>query len=64
MASGSGVILAEAIHTLADVMNQTLLYLGVVRSDEADVEFQYEYGRERFIWSLISAVGIFSWGAA
>ena len=63
MASGSGVILAEAIHTLADVMNQTLLYLGIVRSSkEADVEFQYGYGRERFIWSLISAVGIFFLG--
>ncbi len=61
--TGSGSMLSEAIHSLADVMNQVLLYLGVVKADrKADDEHQYGYGRERFIWALMSAVGIFFLG--
>ena len=61
--TGSGSMLSEAIHSLADVMNQVLLYLGVVKADRAaDDEHQYGYGRERFIWALMSAVGIFFLG--
>ena len=61
--TGSGSMLSEAIHSLADVMNQTLLYLGVVKAERAaDDEYQYGYGRDRFVWSLMSAVGIFFLG--
>ena len=61
--TGSGSMLSEAIHSLADVMNQTLLYLGVVKAErKADDEYQYGYGRDRFVWSLMSAVGIFFLG--
>ena len=61
--TGSGAMFAEAVHTLADVLNQGLLLLGIVRSGkEATDKYQYGYSQERFVWALISAVGIFFLG--
>lgn len=61
--TGSGSMLAESIHSLADVLNQSLLYLGVKRAARAPDSTQARgYGREQFVWSLISAVGIFFLG--
>jgi solute carrier family 30 (zinc transporter), member 9 len=61
--TGSGAMLSESIHSFADLMNQALLYIGIKRGDRvADKEFQYGYGRERFVWALMSAVGIFFMG--
>ncbi len=61
--TGSGSMLSEAIHSVADVINQVLLFIGLVRgSKEADAAYQYGYGRERYIWALMSAVGIFFLG--
>ncbi len=61
--TGSGAMLSEGIHSLADVLNQTLLLVGIVRSERpADEEYRYGYGQERFVWALISAVGIFFLG--
>ncbi len=61
--TGSGAMLSEAIHTLADLLNQILLLVGIVRSDRVpDQEFQYGYMAERYVWALISAVGIFFLG--
>jgi zinc transporter 9 len=61
--TGSGTMLSEAIHTVADVMNQVLLLVGIVRSQrDPDEDFEYGYGRERFVWALMSAVGIFFLG--
>ena len=61
--TGSGTMLSEAIHSFADVMNQGLLFVGVKRSAKApDAMFQFGYGRERFVWALMSAVGIFFMG--
>ena len=63
--TGSGAMLSEAIHSLADLMNQGLLYVGIKRGNRAaDSDFQYGYGRERFVWALMSAVGIFFMGCA
>ncbi|MGB0646134.1 MAG: cation diffusion facilitator family transporter [Bradymonadia bacterium] len=63
--TGSGAMLSEAIHSLADLMNQGLLYVGIKRGNRAaDKDFQYGYGRERFVWALMSAVGIFFMGCA
>lgn len=63
LSTGSSAMLAEGIHSLADVMNQSLLYIGVIKSENhPDKEHSSGYGRERFIWSLISAVGIFFLG--
>ncbi|MEE2830674.1 MAG: cation diffusion facilitator family transporter [Myxococcota bacterium] len=61
--TGSATMLSEAIHSAADVGNQSLLALGIKRSRaEATPEHPYGYSRERFIWALISAVGIFFLG--
>ncbi len=58
--SGSSALFSEAVHSLADTANQFLLLVGVKRSTkEADKFFPYGYGRERFVWALISACGIF-----
>ena len=62
--SGSSAMFSEAVHSLADTLNQSLLLIGVRRSrKEADEEFGYGYGFERFFWALISACGIFFVGA-
>ena len=56
-------MLSEGIHTLADVLNQILLMVGIVRSDKRpDEDHAYGYMAERYIWALISAVGIFFLG--
>jgi zinc transporter 9 len=61
--SGSGTMLAEGIHSAADVANQSLLALGMKRSARpADKQHPEGYGQEAFVWSLISAVGIFFLG--
>ncbi len=58
--TGSGALFSEAIHSFADTANQFLLVIGVRQSSKAaDKEFNYGYGKERFIWALISACGIF-----
>ena len=60
LVSGSGALFSEAIHSLADTANQSLLLIGVQRSvKEPNKLFPFGYGRERFIFALISACGIF-----
>ncbi|MCR9202055.1 MAG: cation diffusion facilitator family transporter [Planctomycetaceae bacterium] len=62
-ATGSGAMFSEAVHTFADVLNQILLLVGIKRSStEANDDFAYGYGAERYVWALISAVGIFFLG--
>jgi zinc transporter 9 len=59
----STAMMSEAIHTAADLLNQILLFVGIVRSTKsADPEFDYGYAAERYVWALISAVGIFFLG--
>ena len=61
--SGSGSMFGEAIHTLADLMNQILLYVGLTRAERPPTpEHPYGFAAESFIWALISAVGIFFLG--
>ena len=61
--TGSAAMLSEAIHSVADTLNQLLLLIGVMRAGkEADTAFHYGYGREAHVWALISAVGIFFLG--
>ncbi len=58
--SGSAALFSEAIHSIADTSNQFLLLVGVYKSTkQADEDYNYGYGRERFVWALISACGIF-----
>lgn len=63
-ASGSSAMLAESIHSLADIGNQLLLRTGIQRSKKAPSALHpYGYMKDKFVWSLISAVGIFCLGA-
>lgn len=62
--SGSSAMAAEAAHSAVDSINEVLLLTGLRRSARvADRRHPLGYGRERFFWSLITAVTIFGAGA-
>lgn len=62
--TSSHVMLAELVHSVADFANQALLAYGLSSSRRApDALHPYGYSKERFVWSLISAVGIFCLGS-
>lgn len=62
--SGSGAMFSEAVHSGADAGNQMLLFLGIRSSERpADATFHYGYGGDRYLYSLLSAVGIFVFGS-
>jgi zinc transporter 9 len=62
--SGSGAMFSEAVHSAADAANQGLLWVGIRSSERpADNMFHYGYGYDRYLFSLLSAVGIFVFGA-
>lgn len=51
-------MLAEALHSVADILNQLLLRIGVLQAMRAPTQqHPYGYMRDRFVWALISAVG-------
>jgi zinc transporter 9 len=57
--TGSTAIMAEALHSAADITNQSLLVVGIKRSNRAaDSQYPYGFGRSRYIWSLLSATGV------
>jgi cation diffusion facilitator family transporter len=59
----SASMLAEAIHSLADAGNQVLLLVGANRAKrEADELHQFGFGRERYVYSFIVAIVLFSVG--
>ncbi|HWM27057.1 MAG TPA: cation diffusion facilitator family transporter, partial [Woeseiaceae bacterium] len=61
--TGSGSMLAEAIHSYADAGNQVLLYLGLTRSTKpADADHPLGYGKVSYFWSFIVAMLLFSVG--
>ncbi|MDQ4053859.1 MAG: cation diffusion facilitator family transporter [Actinomycetota bacterium] len=61
--TGISSMLAEAIHSVADAGNQALLLVGGRRSRrEATEEHPFGYGRERYIYSFIVAIVLFSVG--
>jgi len=61
--TGSGSMLAEAIHSYADTGNQVLLYLGLRQSQRAaDDEHPLGYGKLSYFWSFIVALLLFSLG--
>ncbi|MDT8407580.1 MAG: cation diffusion facilitator family transporter [Methylococcales bacterium] len=61
--SGSGAMLAEAIHSFADSGNQVLLWVGLKRSAKAATDkHPLGYGRESYIWSMMVAMILFSVG--
>ncbi len=60
----SSSMLAESIHSAADTGNQALLLLGGRLSKrDPDEEFQFGYARERYFWSFVVAMVLFSLGS-
>lgn len=63
--TGSASMLAEAVHSVADTGNEVLLLIGRGRSRRArTLEHPFGYGRERYFYSFIVAVMLFTVGAA
>jgi cation diffusion facilitator family transporter len=61
--TGSGSMLAEAIHSYADTGNQVLLYLGLKQSQKPpDKEHPLGYGKLSYFWSFIVAILLFTMG--
>jgi cation diffusion facilitator family transporter len=62
--TGASSMLAESIHSVADSSNQGLLLLGGSRAKrQADTDHPFGYGRERYFWSFVVALVIFSLGS-
>jgi cation diffusion facilitator family transporter len=61
--TGSAGLLAEGVHSLADTGNQGLLFLGGSRARQpATAEHPFGFGRERYFWSFVVALVLFSMG--
>nr|BFD81121.1 cation diffusion facilitator family transporter [Streptomyces sp. Xyl84] len=59
----SPALLSEAAHSVADSLNEIFLLAALRRSRRpADRRHPFGYGKERFFWSLLAAVGIFVMG--
>jgi cation diffusion facilitator family transporter len=62
--TGAASMLAEAIHSVADSSNQGLLLLGGKRARRAaTAEHPFGYGRERYFWSFVVALVLFTLGS-
>jgi cation diffusion facilitator family transporter len=60
----SSSMLSESIHSLADTGNQALLLLGGRRAKlKATPMHPFGYGRERYFWSFVVALVLFSLGS-
>ncbi|WP_049623188.1 cation diffusion facilitator family transporter [Frateuria defendens] len=61
--TGSGAMLAEAVHSLADCGNQGLLLLGLRQAKRPPSdEFPLGWGRALYFWSFLVAILLFSVG--
>ncbi|WP_266182933.1 cation diffusion facilitator family transporter [Dyella humicola] len=61
--TGSGAMLAEAVHSLADCGNQGLLLLGMRQADRPPSdEYPLGWGRALYFWSFLVAILLFSVG--
>jgi len=61
----SSSMLAESVHSVADAANQLLLLLGARRARRPPTDdHPFGHGRERYFWSFIVALVLFSMGAA
>jgi cation diffusion facilitator family transporter len=62
--TGAASMLAEAVHSMADTINQGLLFLGgSMARRAATAEHPFGYGRERYFWAFIVALVIFTAGS-
>ena len=61
--TGSGAMLAEAIHSAADCGNQTLLLWGLKQSRRApSIDHPLGHGKAIYFWSFVVALMLFSMG--
>ena len=61
--TGSGSMLAEAVHSTADCGNQVLLLFGLNRSKRPpSLDYPLGFGKESYFWSFIVAIMLFSVG--
>lgn len=65
LVTGSGALLAETAHSVADAANQVLLFIGIRRSVRRPTErHPLGYGKERYFWALVVALMLFFGGGA
>jgi cation diffusion facilitator family transporter len=63
LVTGASSMLAESIHSVADTANQGLLFLGGHRAArEPTALHPFGYGRDRYFWSFVVALVLFSVG--
>ncbi|HEY8786290.1 MAG TPA: cation diffusion facilitator family transporter [Candidatus Limnocylindria bacterium] len=61
--TGSGALVAETAHSIADSVNQILLYVGIRRSVQPPTQkHPLGHGKERYFWALIVALFLFFGG--
>lgn len=61
--TGSPALLSEAAHSVADSVNELFLLAGVKHSRRhADARHPFGYGKARYFYSMLAAVGIFVTG--
>ena len=61
--TGAASMLAEGVHSVADTGNQGLLFLGGRRARKAPTQqHPFGFGRERYFWSFVVAVVLFTAG--
>ncbi len=61
--TGSGAMMAEAIHSVADSGNQVLLLLGIrMAKQPPSADYPLGHGKEVYFWSFIVALILFSMG--
>jgi cation diffusion facilitator family transporter len=64
LAGQSSAMLSEGAHSIADSFNEVMLFAAIKRGNRpADRAHPFGYGKERFFYSLLAAVGIFVAGA-
>jgi cation diffusion facilitator family transporter len=64
LVTGSSSMLAESVHSLADTTNQGLLLLGKKTSTrEATEEHPFGFGRDRYFYSFVVALMLFTLGS-
>jgi cation diffusion facilitator family transporter len=62
--TGAASMLAEGVHSVADTGNQGLLFLGGRRARKPPTpQHPFGYGRERYFWSFVVAVVLFTAGS-
>ncbi|MBC6448389.1 cation diffusion facilitator family transporter [Actinokineospora xionganensis] len=65
LVTGSSSMLAESVHSVADTSNQGLLLLGQKTSQRAATKMHpFGYGRDRYFYSFIVALMLFTLGSA